>query len=54
MQQEEQVCVLIQDPSLDQLPVSAIQSYYVRAGQQDGYLPVTYLLGIPAPPQSSQ
>jgi hypothetical protein len=46
--------VLIQDPALDRLPVSAIQSYYVRAGQQDGYLPVTYLLGIPAPLQSSQ
>jgi hypothetical protein len=45
---------LIQDPALDRLPVSAIQSYYVRAGQQDGSLPVTYLLGIPAPPQSSQ
>jgi hypothetical protein len=45
--------VLIQDPA-DRLPVSAIQSYYVRAGQQDVYLPVTYLLGIPAPLQSSQ
>jgi hypothetical protein len=45
--------MLIQDPA-DRLPVSAIQSYYVRAGQQDGYLPVTYLLGIPAPLQSSQ
>jgi hypothetical protein len=46
--------VLIQDLALDRLPVSAIQAYYVHAGQQDGFLPVTYLLGIPAPPQSSQ
>jgi hypothetical protein len=46
--------VLIQDPALDRLPVSAIQSYYVRVGQQYGYLPVTYLLRIPAPLQSSQ
>jgi hypothetical protein len=31
--------VLIQDPALDRLPASAIQSYNVHTGQQSSYIP---------------